>query len=84
MLEAMACGTPVIARPRGSVPEIVVPGRTGLLAETLAGFVDAIRRVDRIDRLVCRRHVERHFTVQRMAKEYEAIYQTQVTIAQAA
>ena len=84
MLEAMACGTPVIARPCGSVPEIVVPGRTGLLAETLAGLVDAIRRVDRIDRLVCRRHVEARFTVQRMADEYEAIYGTRVALLEAA
>ncbi len=74
MIEAMACGTPVIARKRGSVPEIVVPGTTGFVVETVDELVDAVKRVDIIDRAACRRHVERHFTVERMADGYEAIY----------
>ncbi len=74
MIEAMACGTPVIARKRGSVPEIVVPGTTGFVVETVDELVDAVKRVDIIDRAACRRHVEEHFTVERMADGYEAIY----------
>jgi glycosyltransferase involved in cell wall biosynthesis len=74
MIEAMACGTPVIARPCGSVPEVVADGLTGLLADTLDELVGAIKCVDRIDRMACRRHVETRFTVQRMTDEYEAVY----------
>jgi glycosyltransferase involved in cell wall biosynthesis len=76
MIEAMACGTPVIARTCGSVPEIVEPGRTGFLADTLEELVDAVKRVDTIERAACRRHVEQRFSVERMADDYEAIYRT--------
>jgi glycosyltransferase involved in cell wall biosynthesis len=76
MIEAMACGTPVIRRTCGSVPEILAPGRTGFLADTLDELVDAVKRIDTIDRAACRRHVERRFTVDRMADDYEAIYRT--------
>jgi glycosyltransferase involved in cell wall biosynthesis len=75
MIEALACGTPVIARPAGSVPEILVPGRTGFAADTLDELVDAVKRVDTLDRATCRRHVEAHFSVTRMADHYEALYQ---------
>ncbi len=74
MIEALACGTPVIARPCGSVPEIVAPGRTGFVGETLDDLVDAVKRVDTIDRAACRREVEARFTVERMTDRYEAIY----------
>jgi glycosyltransferase involved in cell wall biosynthesis len=74
MIEALACGTPVIARPCGAVPEIIVDGRTGFIADTLDELVEAIKRVDGIDRIECRRHVEAHFTVERMADDYEEIY----------
>jgi glycosyltransferase involved in cell wall biosynthesis len=70
----MACGTPVIARTCGSVPEIVEPGRTGFLADTLEELVEAVKRVDTIERAACRRHVEQRFSVERMADDYEAIY----------
>jgi glycosyltransferase involved in cell wall biosynthesis len=84
MIEAMACGTPVVARPCGSVPEVVLPGRTGLFADTLDGLVAAIKRVDRIDRLACRRHVEAHFALERMVDDYEAVYRRMVALARAA
>jgi glycosyltransferase involved in cell wall biosynthesis len=74
MIEAMACGTPVVARGCGSVPEVLDPGRTGFIADTLDELVDAVKRVDTIDRAACRRHVERRFTIERMADDYEAIY----------
>jgi glycosyltransferase involved in cell wall biosynthesis len=74
MIEAMACGTPVVARPCGAVPEVVVDGRTGFLASTLVELAEAVKRLDEIDRAECRRHVERHFSVGRMAEDYEKIY----------
>jgi glycosyltransferase involved in cell wall biosynthesis len=74
MIESMACGTPVIARACGSVPEIIAPGRTGFVVGTPEDLVDAVKRVDTIERAACRRHVDERFTVQRMADDYEGIY----------
>jgi glycosyltransferase involved in cell wall biosynthesis len=74
MIEAMACGTPVVARPCGAVPEVIVDGRTGFLASTLVELAEAVKRLDEIDRAECRRHVERHFSAGRMAEDYETIY----------
>jgi glycosyltransferase involved in cell wall biosynthesis len=76
MIEAMACGTPVITRPMGSVPEIIDSGRTGIIGSTAEELVEAVKRIDAIDRAVCRREFERRFTVQRMVDDYEAIYRT--------
>jgi glycosyltransferase involved in cell wall biosynthesis len=84
MIEAMACGTPVIARPHGSVPEVVVDGRTGFLGDTTEELVAAVGRVDTIDRAECRRHVEHHFTVDRMVNDYESLYRRLLTRAAAA
>jgi glycosyltransferase involved in cell wall biosynthesis len=74
MVEAMACGTPVIARPCGSVPEVLVSGRTGFVVDTVDEMVDAVKRIELIDRFECRRWVEERFSVERMADEYEQIY----------
>jgi glycosyltransferase involved in cell wall biosynthesis len=74
MIEALATGTPVITRPRGSVPEVIDSGRTGFIAETEDDLVDAVRRADTIDRAVCRREVETRFSVSHMAAQYEALY----------
>jgi glycosyltransferase involved in cell wall biosynthesis len=74
MIEAMAAGTPVIARPCGSVPEIVADGKTGFLAAELDDLVAGVKKIDTIRRRDCRRHVEQHFSAQRMATDYEAIY----------
>jgi len=74
MIEAMACGTPVIAYPTGSVPEIVRDGVTGFLVHDTDGAVEAVNRISEIDRLDCRRHFERYFTDERMALDYVKIY----------
>ncbi|HEY8489856.1 MAG TPA: glycosyltransferase family 4 protein [Dehalococcoidia bacterium] len=74
MVEAMACGTPVITMRRGAAPEIVVHGETGFLAEDLDQMVAAVSQVDRIDPARCRRHVETRFDVAQMVDAYEAIY----------
>jgi glycosyltransferase involved in cell wall biosynthesis len=74
-IEALACGTPVITRRCGSVPEIVRPGVTGLLADDVAGLVRAIREVEALDRAACRADFEARFTVERMGADYEALYE---------
>lgn len=74
MIEAMACGTPVIATRRGSVPEIVKHGKTGFIADDFAGLVKAMKQIKEIDRRECRQHVERYFTLERMVDQYEELY----------
>lgn len=74
MIEAMVTGTPVVTRPCGAAPEVVVNGRTGFIADSLEDLVAAVKRVDMLDRGECRRHVEQRFSVSRMVDEYEALY----------
>jgi glycosyltransferase involved in cell wall biosynthesis len=74
VIEALACGTPVVARPCGAVPEILRHGRTGFLASTVEELSAAVRAVDRIDRAACRQEAKSRFSVERMAHDYEAIY----------
>jgi glycosyltransferase involved in cell wall biosynthesis len=76
MIEALACGTPVIARRCGSVPELLVHGETGFIADTLEEMEAAVKGLDRIDRGECRRHVLARFTVERMVDGYEALYRS--------
>jgi glycosyltransferase involved in cell wall biosynthesis len=74
VIEAMACGTPVIAYPKGSMPELIVDGVTGFLVNSFDQAVAAIDRIGEIDRAACRGHVRRNFTVDRMADRYLALY----------
>lgn len=78
MIEAMACGTPVIAMRRGSVPEIIIDGKTGFVAGSLNEMVEAIQKIDTINRKDCQAHVKAHFSTQRMVENYEAAF-AQVT-----
>lgn len=74
MIEAMACGTPVIAFKRGSVPEIIVDKKTGFIVEDSEEAIEAIKKLKEIKRSDCRKHVENNFTTKRMVDEYEKIY----------
>jgi glycosyltransferase involved in cell wall biosynthesis len=74
MVEAMACGTPVVALNRGSVGEVVEHGRTGLVVDSPGELIGAIHKVTEIDRAACRRHVERHFDMSVMVEGYERIF----------
>jgi glycosyltransferase involved in cell wall biosynthesis len=76
MIEALACGTPVIAWPHGSVPEVIEHGKTGFLVDTIADAVAAVGQVSRIDRAICRREFEERFDARSMARRYEAVYQS--------
>ncbi len=76
MIEALACGTPVIAWRRGSVPEIIEHGRTGFVIDNIEDAVQAVLHIGDIDRAECRRAFERRFTAQRMANEYVEAYRT--------
>lgn len=75
MIEALACGTPVLARPRGAVPEVIEHGRTGFLCESTEEFVRAVGRIGQIDRRECRADFDRRFTADAMAASYEPIYE---------
>jgi glycosyltransferase involved in cell wall biosynthesis len=74
VIEAMACGTPVIAYPRGSMPELIEDGVTGFLVDSFDEAVAAIDRIDELDRAACRRHVAERFTIDRMADRYLELY----------
>ena len=74
MIEAMACGTPVIAFNRGSVPEIVEDGLTGFVVEGKEEAVAAANRLSRLSRGTIRQRFEERFTARRMAREYLNVY----------
>lgn len=76
VIEAMACGTPVVAYNRGSMPELIESGRTGFLVDDVDSAVQAINSLDRIDRSCCRTTVEERFTDSIMAKKYIDVYTT--------
>ncbi len=74
MIESLACGTPVIAYPRGSVPELIQDGASGFIVRNAAEATDAVKRLSSFDRRRCRQIFEERFTDHRMAQEYLAIY----------
>ena len=74
MIEAMACGTPVIAFPSGSAPEVIDDGVSGYLVDDVAEAVRAVRRIQRFDRRQARACFERRFTIDRVARDYVNIY----------
>ncbi|OHA15512.1 MAG: hypothetical protein A3H57_00395 [Candidatus Taylorbacteria bacterium RIFCSPLOWO2_02_FULL_43_11] len=74
MIEAMACGCPVIAFNLGSIPEVVKNGETGFVVSSIDGMIDAILNIDSIDRETCRKHALLNFNARIMTDGYEAIY----------
>jgi len=74
MIEAMACGCPVIAFNRGSVPEVVEDGLTGFIVDDVAGALAALEKVEQLDRGAIRRRFEARWTARRMAEDYLALY----------
>ena len=75
VIESMACGTPVIAFDRGSMPELIENGKNGFLVGTVAEAIETVARIKDIERATCRRHAERHFSVDRMLDEYIQVYE---------
>jgi len=75
IIEALACGTPVIAFRRGSVPEIVEDGVNGFIVDDVKQAVDAVKRLDAISRRRCREDFDHRFTSSRMAADYVEVYQ---------
>ncbi|GAB1403374.1 MAG: glycosyltransferase family 4 protein [Lentimicrobiaceae bacterium] len=75
VVESMACGTPVIAFSKGSMPELITPGYDGFLAKDIPEAVELCKQIDNIDRSNCRKTVEERFSKQRMAADYIKLYQ---------
>jgi glycosyltransferase involved in cell wall biosynthesis len=83
MIEAMACGTPVIAYRSGSVPEVIEDGVTGFIVDGEEDAIRAVRKLPRLDRRAIRARFEERFTAVRMAKQYETRYRELVADAEA-
>jgi glycosyltransferase involved in cell wall biosynthesis len=76
MIEAMACGTPVIAYPQGSVPEVLEDGVTGVLTSDVEGATKAVANIGKVSRAGCRQRFEERFTSDVMSAQYLRMYQT--------
>ena len=76
MIEAMSCGTPVIALRRGSVPEVIEHKKTGFIVDSVAEMIEAVKQVGKIKPVNCRKHVEAKFSSTVMVEAYEKAYQT--------
>lgn len=83
MAEAMACGTPVIALRRGSVPEVVADKKTGYVVDSVAEMVEAVGKVKRIKPQNCRQHVENLFSTEKMVDAYEAAFEKVLALSKA-
>jgi len=75
VVEAMMCGTPVIAFSRGSMPELIVDGTTGYLVNDIAEAVSAVKKLKHVDHYACREHACRNFSLDRMIDEYVSAYE---------
>ena len=71
----MACGTPVAAFRKGSVPEIVIHGKTGFVVDSTDHMTEAVKAIHLIDPSDCRQHVKEHFSIASMAEKYSELYQ---------
>lgn len=73
-IEAMACGTPVIAFDYGSAKEVIKDGKTGFIVKNIRAMAKAIKKIDQIDRKECRARVEENFTIKKMIDNYEKVF----------
>ncbi len=83
MIEAMACGTPIIARLQGAVPEVMEQGVTGYVVKDVDGAVQAVQDIPKLSRRRCREVFDERFTAERMAADYLAVYQRRIDQTQA-
>lgn len=74
MVEAMACGTPVVAMRRGSVPEVIADGVSGYIVDSIAEMVEAVGKVDKLKPKLCRKHVQDNFSADHMVRAYESAF----------
>jgi len=74
MAESMACGTPVLALKNGSIPEVILNGKTGYIENNIEDLIKRVKDIEKIDRRECRKHVERNFSAQKMADGYLSVY----------
>jgi len=74
MTESMSCGTPVIATKRGSVPEVILDGKTGFVCENKKAMIKAVKKISLLSRQACRQQVVENFSLQRMIKGYQEVY----------
>lgn len=79
-MEAMACGTPVVGFRRGAIPEVVADGVTGFVVDDTEKMAEAVWQVSDIDPRACRVHVETNHSAERMATEYEKLYETVLSL----
>lgn len=75
VVEAMACGTPVIAINRGSMAELIIDEKTGFLVYSIEEAISAVHLLSHIDRRACRTHIEKNFTIDQMVEGYLAVYE---------
>jgi glycosyltransferase involved in cell wall biosynthesis len=80
LIEAGACGTPVVAFDRGSIPEIIKTGVTGFVVDDTEAMIDAVNAIGQIDRAACRAHVLENFSAKKMADSYEEMYKKILTV----
>ena len=81
VIESMACGTPVIAFDRGSMPELIENGKSGFLVDNVDEAIETVAHIKEIDRAYCRSRVEKHFTIDRMVDAYVNVYKTILEMA---
>ncbi len=76
LVEAMACGTPVLTRPMGAAPELVIDEKTGFVRKTNRELIAAVKRLSTISRAACRKQVEENFSASKMTQGYEQVYRS--------
>lgn len=82
LIEAMACGAPVVAFDKGSIPEVIKHGKTGYIVNDVDEMTNAVSRIDKIDRRECRRYALKQFSAEQMGDNYELVYDAILGVSQ--